>query len=234
MTFSRVPGELQKILNRLKILAFDTSSSTCSVAIQDGDFIQSLDKQLPMQQAKFILPMIHELLESTSIKLQELNAIAFGAGPGSFTGIRIASSVAQGLGLATGLPLISVSSLAALAQTAYLNYQYEKSVVAVDARTNQVYFAAYQANNGAHVELIGREELRSIDQVSLPNENDWYGIGDGWHNYSEGLTDQAKGLKAIYSSISLTARAILMLARVKIDKGEWASALDAHPCYLIR
>ena len=119
----------------MKILAFDTSSNACSVALLNGSAVHSSNKTLPMQQAKLILPMIHTLLDECSVGLEELDAIAFGCGPGSsFTGIRIATSVAQGLGFATQKRLISVSSLAALAQTAYLAHGKERVFVAVDAR----------------------------------------------------------------------------------------------------
>lgn len=215
----------------MKILAFDTSSYSCSVAIQHGDDIRSLDQPIPMQQAKFILPMIQELLKASSLSLSQLNAIAFGCGPGSFTGIRIASSVAQGLGLVTGLPLISVSSLAALAQTAYLTEQRKKLLVSIQARMNQVYFAAYQVNQRDCVELVGKEEILFLDQLPLPLEPDWYGIGNGWLNYNNRGVAHLP-LHAINPSLSLNARAVLMLAQIKFEQGDWGNAFLAHPCYL--
>ncbi|HLB42150.1 MAG TPA: tRNA (adenosine(37)-N6)-threonylcarbamoyltransferase complex dimerization subunit type 1 TsaB [Gammaproteobacteria bacterium] len=219
--------------NKVKILAFDTSSIACSVALQMGDDIQGIDKIVPMNQAKFILPIIKELLEMFSLTLYQLDAIAFGNGPGSFTGIRISSGVAQGLGLATGLPLIPVSSLAALAQTAYLDKQWEKLLVAVDAKTGQVYFASYQVNSHACVELIGKEEVSVLEKISLPLESGWYGVGDGWLTYDKTLLSTSKlRLTAINSSLYASARAILKQAEIKFNQGDWIEASQANPSYL--
>lgn len=218
---------------KVKILAFDTSSMACSVALQVGDNIKVIDKTIPTNQAKFILPIIKELLEIFSLTLYQLDAIAFGNGPGSFTGIRISSSVAQGLGLATGLPLIPVSSLAALAQTAYLDKQWGKLLVAVDAKTGRVYFASYQVNIRGDVELIGKEEVYLLEEISLPLELGWYGVGNGWLAYEKALfnTSQLR-LTAINPSLYASARAILKLAEIKFNQGVWIEASQANPCYL--
>src|SRR5690349_9145853 len=128
------------------ILAFDTSTSACTVALQNGDFVSVRHQLAPKQQAQLILPMINELLSSTSLTANELDAIAYGCGPGSFTGIRIASSVAQGIGFAINKPIIPVSSLAALAQTAFLEQQWTRLLVAVDARMGKIYWANYVIN----------------------------------------------------------------------------------------
>src|SRR5471032_2163673 len=104
----------------MKILAIDTSANACSVALLINNETLSSHKVIPMQQAQLILPMIEELLLTANITLNQLDALAFGCGPGSFTGVRIAASVAQGLAVAHDLPVISVSSLQALAQAAFL------------------------------------------------------------------------------------------------------------------
>jgi len=217
----------------VKILAFDTSTYVCSVALQDGDHIRLRNQAHPMQQAMCILPMIQELLESSSLTLSQLDAIAYGCGPGSFTGLRIASSVAQGLGFVTGLPVIAVSSLAALAQTAFLTHRWEKLLIAVDARSNQIYFATYEVNAEGYVELIGDEKILPSDQ--LPSARaDWYGVGNGWHHDCDASTKTSSiGLKAINSSLNLSAHAILILAQIKFARGDWLAGAQALPCYLI-
>src|SRR5690348_12267838 len=131
----------------MKLLALDTSSIACSVALLlDGD-VHYLHKIAPMQQAKLILSMIEELLKTHSLKVNHLDAIAYGCGPGSFTGLRIACSVAQAFGLAADKPLIPISSLAALAQATYIEHQEKKVLAAIDARMDQIYWAAYELQN---------------------------------------------------------------------------------------
>ena len=127
----------------MKLLAFDTSSTTCSVALLLNDEIIEKNQTALMQQAQLIFPMIDTLLKSKNLKINQLDGIAFGCGPGSFTGVRIATSVAQGLAYAAKLPLIPVSSLAALAQAAYEDLRWEKLVVAVDARIQEIYWGAF-------------------------------------------------------------------------------------------
>jgi tRNA threonylcarbamoyladenosine biosynthesis protein TsaB len=218
---------------KVRLLAFDTSSPACSVALLDtakpaGEQILSLHKIMPMQQGKLILPMINTILSSSFLTLHDLDAIAYGRGPGSFTGIRIASSVAQGLGFATKFRLIPISSLAAIAQTAYLEQQWAYLLVALDARMGGVYWAQYKVNQLGLVELIGREEVSAPETVGMPeNTNNWYGVGDGWEKYNLGIQP-----KATNSKLLPTAQAILSLARVKFEQGEWVKANEAVPVYL--
>lgn len=147
------------------ILAFDTSASACSIALQKGEEIHCLHEVAPMQQAKLILPMIESLLVKTSLTLDELDFIAYGRGPGSFTGIRIANTVAQGLAFAAKKPLVAVSSLAILAETICMKQGCRRVRVSVDARMGQVYTAEYEIGQRGHVELRGEEAL--ITQASI-------------------------------------------------------------------
>ena len=128
----------------MNLLAIETSDAACSIALQVGDAIHARHEVIPMQQSQVVLPWIDELLRAKSITLNQLDAIAFGCGPGSFTGIRLATSIAQGLGYGAGLPLIPVSSLAILAQTAYQTLGWDRVLVAVDARMQEIYTGAYE------------------------------------------------------------------------------------------
>src|SRR5690606_29845388 len=103
----------------MKLLAIDTSAQACSIALQIDDEVKVWHEVVPMQQAQLILPRINQLLQESNLSLNQLDAVAFGCGPGSFTGVRIATSLAQGLGYALNIPLIPISSLAGLAQAAY-------------------------------------------------------------------------------------------------------------------
>ncbi len=220
----------------MKLLAFDTSSHACSVALLNTEGSPQIISQhliAPMQHAKLILSMIEEVLSSASLTRHQLDAIAFGQGPGSFTGTRIASSVAQGLGLGLALPVIGVSSLAALAQAALLEKNWPNSLVAVDARMGQLYWAAYQARSDGIVELIGEERLCAPHAINKPLAADWYGIGDAWKN--EGATlIAALGFAPVATDSNLcpSAEAVAMLAKKKYERGEWGSLSSAVPTYL--
>lgn len=217
----------------MKILAFDTSSSVCSIAIQNGEQVNFSHKVAPMQQAKLILPMIQTLLAECSLTFADLDAIAYGYGPGSFTGIRIANSVAQGIAFAAEKPVIQVSSLAILAEAAFMEQSCKKMLVAVDARMNQIYWAFYAIGEKGYVELIGEEQICTPDIASLPLKNDWCGVGDGWDKYTDQLTARL-GFKPefIYASQLPSAQALLKLAKVKFDESQWVAAGDAAPVYL--
>ena len=207
------------------ILAFDTSAASCSVAIQKGKETGYLHQHAPMQQAKLILPMIQGLLAEFSLTLDDLDAIAFGCGPGSFTGIRIASSVAQGLAFAAQKPVISISSLALLAQSAYLEHQCLKMHVAVDARMDQVYFASYEVHEDGLVKLRGNEQLCYPAEVSLTETDVWSGVGDGFDKF-------IVKPHFVYQTQAHLARAMLPLATKKFEESQWIEAADALPLYL--
>lgn len=220
----------------MNILALDTSSMACSVALLQGHDIKSRQIVLQKQQAKLILGLIDDLLSSSFIKLNQLDAIAFGCGPGSFTGLRIAASVAQGLAFATQLPVIPISSLAVMAQAAFLEAQQTKSLVALDARQGHVYWARYEVmKQTGCVELIGREEWVIPDKVSLPegDVSQYCAIGEAWMHYREPLLARVGGQPLTFESTSFKlAEALLPLAKLKANQGEWMAAADALPVYL--
>jgi tRNA threonylcarbamoyladenosine biosynthesis protein TsaB len=212
----------------MKILAIDTSFAACSIALQIEDKISVIHNALPLQQAQFILPLLEKLLAKHNIALNQLNAIAFGCGPGSFTGVRIAASVAQGLAYAMQLPVIPISSLAALAQAAYEKLKWKKLLVGMDARMQEVYWGAYAVDEQGRVSLVNREIVCTPEQVIIPN-GDWYGVGNAWEVYPSQMTYQPLDVTAA----SLTAAsAILTLAEVKYVKKEWVTAKEALPVYL--
>lgn len=214
----------------MKLLAIDTSATACSVAIQIDDEVNVLHELAPMQQAQKILPMIDALLKASHLTLNQLDALAFGCGPGSFTGVRIAVSVMQGLGYAANLPLIPISSLAALAQAAYAELGWKKLLVAVDARIQEVYWGAYQVNHQDRVELIGKEIVCKPAEIPpiLPAE-EWCGVGNGWEVYADQIAYHP--LKIDTSRLPM-ASAILTLAQEKYENRDWVSAETALPTYL--
>lgn len=221
----------------MKLLAIDTSTSACSVALQINDEVTLLHKVAPLQQAKLILPMLNELLDSASIKLDAIDAIAYSCGPGSFTGIRITSSVTQALGFAVNKPIIPISTLAAMAQTAYMEQGYHRSLVALDARMGQIYWATYAIGENECVALYGEERLIKPADISIStpiNPGDhWSGIGDAWSICQESIIKSLGFQPSIINAEQLpSASAILKLASKKFERGEWVPPSAAQPNYL--
>lgn len=218
----------------MKILALETSSTACSVALQIDNKCFSQHQIAPMQQAKTLLPMIQSLLEEANLSLTQLDAIAYGCGPGSFTGIRIANSVAQGLAFAANLPVVPVSSLAILAQTAWEAHQCRHALVAIDGRMEQVYWAEYTVNESGLAILIGEECACRPNQIPTHAfQSDAYGIGDGWLKYYQEIEKSIKYHPVeVYPNLIPTAKALLPLARAKFEQGGSVTASQALPVYL--
>ncbi|VVC75867.1 tRNA threonylcarbamoyladenosine biosynthesis protein TsaB [Aquicella siphonis] len=217
----------------MKILALETSFNACSIALQNDRQVISSHHIAPMQQARMILPLIQEILSAGALTINDLDAVAYGCGPGSFTGVRIANSVAQGLGFAGQKPVIPVSSLAALAQTALLAQQCTKVLVAVDARMEQLYWARYQVGEQGLMILDGKEQLCAPMDISRPDTNDWVGAGDGWDKHEKVIcTRLGWAPQAVYAALAPTAEAVLQLAAVSLEQGRWIKASEALPVYL--
>ncbi len=212
----------------MKCLAIETSSIACSVALAIDDEIFALHRIAPQQQSQMILPLIDELLKSKNIALNQLDALAFGCGPGSFTGVRIATSITQGLAYALNLPVIPISSLAALAQTTYQEKGYKKLLVAVDARIQEVYWATYEVNENALVVLRGNEHVSPPEDIIVSDDN-WHGAGNAWEVYANNIAYQPI---ACHPHCLPTAGSIAILAKKKYEQQSWVRAADVCPTYL--
>jgi len=213
----------------MNILAIETSSNACSIALKVNDKINFLHKIIPMQQAQNLLPMLDDVIKESNISLQEVDAIAFGCGPGSFTGVRIAISVAKGLAFALNKPLIAISSLQVLAQTAYDELQFDKVLTAVDARMNEVYFAKYELNTNGIMCLINEEQFGPPEDYIKTNDQEFYGVGTGFNEYKDLIEVAAK---KVNHEIYPNAKSMLKIAELKLSKNEIVSAEDAMPSYL--
>lgn len=213
----------------MKLLALETSSLACSLALKCNQDLIAIHKILPRQQTQFILPLIDELLKSHNVSLNQLDAIAFGCGPGSFTGVRMAASVAQGLAFPLQLPVIPISSLAALAQAAYAAHGWNQLYVAVDARMQEIYGATYIISAGLAC-LVGKEWVIKPADIPFPEvANQWYGVGNGWDIYQSLIPFNP----LIIDSTQLpTAAAIIPLAEKRYLEGQWVSPIKAYPCYI--
>lgn len=213
----------------MKLLAIDTSSNACSVALLLHEKVSFLHKIVPRQQANLILTFIKNLLDESNIKLNQLDALAFGSGPGSFTGVRIATSVMQGFGYALNLPLIPISSLASLAQYVFEEKGWKKLYVGIDARIHEVYSGMYQVNSANLVELVGKEIVSAPENILAPETMGWCGVGNAWEIYANKTVFQ---LSKVDFTCLPHALGVLRLAKEKYDRGQWVAPELALPTYL--
>ncbi|MGN5182586.1 tRNA (adenosine(37)-N6)-threonylcarbamoyltransferase complex dimerization subunit type 1 TsaB [Aeromonas veronii] len=220
-------------MNELKILAVDTATEACSAALLVGDKLFSRWEEAPRDHTRKILPMVQAVLEDAGISLSDLDAIAFGRGPGSFTGVRIGISVAQGLAFGAGVPLIGISTLAAMAQGAYRLDGAEQVLTAIDARMNEVYFGRYELIDG-RMQLVG-DEVVSEPAVLVDVRGKLAGpvtcVGTGFETYGEtlsGLADELAESQVRFPA----AEDMLPLARAAWLAGEAVPVEKATPVYL--
>lgn len=220
-------------MNELKILAVDTATEACSAALLVGDKLFSRWEEAPRDHTRKILPMVQAVLEDAGISLSDLDAIAFGRGPGSFTGVRIGISVAQGLAFGAGVPLIGISTLAAMAQGAYRLDGAEQVLTAIDARMNEVYFGRYELIDG-RMQLVGDEvvsEPAALVDVRGKLAGPVTCVGTGFETYGETLSGLADEL-AVSQVRFPAAEDMLPLARAAWLAGEAVPVEQAMPVYL--
>lgn len=193
----------------------------------DGAVLEKYE--LRSQHSEHLLPFIDALLVEAGVKLKQLDAIAFGRGPGSFTGLRIGAGVAQGLAFGADLPLVPVSSLSALAQ----GVDADKILAAFDARMQQVYWCAYRRSANGLVEAVMDEAVLNPADVPLPPGEGWVGAGSGWDSYAEILEARASAsLLRVETRIYPHARHLAVLAAEAFRNGRFVSADEALPVYV--
>ncbi len=217
----------------MKILAFDTSTEACVVGVlADGEIIEHFS--IPEQKhTKILLPIIEEILQRASVKLTELDAIAFGRGPGAFTGVRLAVSVAQGLGYSLNIPVVSVSSLAVVAQRVFEQYQHNSVLVAIDARMDEVYFGAFRLGSSQLMVPVEDEKVLAIDQVQMPEGDDWIAVGTGWIVYRENVSaDLIDNIAGDANDVFPRASSLISLAEGELRSNKGIIAGEAVPVYL--
>ena len=217
----------------MKILAIETATDACSAALLIDGVIEQELEVAPREHAKIILPMAERLLSAAELKVSQLDIIAFGRGPGSFTGLRIAAGITQGIAFGADLPVAPVSTLAALAQGCAREHKATHILSALDARMQEVYWGMYQTSDNGLVELQGTEIVSSPDQVTIPEFGNWTGAGSGWQTYEGSLrTRCGQTVNAIYPEQRPEAQDIARLAVALITTGQTVPAEQAHPIYL--
>ncbi len=218
----------------MRILALDTATECCSAAMWvDGDILQR-QTETDRGHSQLILPMVDELLAESGVRLTALDVIAFGRGPGSFTGVRLAASVTQGLAFAAQVPVLGVSDLRAEAQWMRMFRGAERVLVCNDARMQEVYWACFEATPAGLMSLIGREHVGPPAQVALPPG--WavpiHGAGRGFAAYPGLLAAWVTRLAGIESRILPQAAQIAVLAEPEVRAGQALSAEQALPVYI--
>jgi len=212
----------------MRILALETSTEYCSVALwQDGSCISRCELA-GQKHSQMLVGMLDGLLSEAGIKLTQLDGIAFGAGPGSFTGVRIACGAAQGLALGADLPVAGISTLLALAEAAGR----DKVVAALDARMGEIYHAAYQKQAGEWV--TESEPIFCLPQFAPAVEGaEWFGAGSGFKMYETILDKHYAGRLSGVDRLAIPqASAIARLAAVQFAAGQGVDAALAVPVYL--
>lgn len=214
----------------MKLLAFDTSTLWLSVACGSGGTWVTRAEEAGQAHSERLLPLVDAVLSEAGWRLADLDAIAFGAGPGSFTGVRIACGVAQGLALGAGLPLVPVPTLEALAQAAWRVHGVTRVLACLDARMREVYVAAYDRAGERWHSAMAPAVLRPAE-VHLPDGGGtWFGAGDGFAAYPQ-LATALADLPCDATLVPM-ARDVAELALPRIAAGEAVEAADALPLYV--
>ena len=205
----------------MRFAAFETSTEWCSVALWIDGEIMALEERAGHRHGELVLPMLDRLAAAAGIPIAQLDAVAFGAGPGSFTGLRIACGVAQGLAFGRGLPVIGVSSLEAMAEESGA----ARVVACLDARMHEVYYSAIEKTGRRWQERIAARSVAPA-AAALPPGEGWVGCGNGFAAYG------ALGLARVMPDIHPSAVAVARLAAPRFAAGEGTDAALAAPVYL--
>lgn len=217
-----------------KILALDTSTENCSVALMVNGQTYVRSEIAPRDHTKKILPMVDEVLKEAGISLNDLDALAFGRGPGSFTGVRIGIGIAQGLAFGADLPMIGISTLAAMAQGTYRVNGHTNVACAIDARMSEVYWGRFTRQDDGNWGVADSECVIPPAELVEHTQSDsliWGHSGTGWDAYSDefsGLALQLEKSDVLFPE----AQDIAFLAQYEWENGNTVQAEEASPVYL--
>jgi tRNA threonylcarbamoyladenosine biosynthesis protein TsaB len=216
----------------MRLLAVETATEACSAALMiDGEITEQFTLTAN-GHSKLILPMIDSLLAEVSLQPSDLDGLAFGCGPGSFTGVRIATGIIQGIAFALDLPVVPVSNLAAVAQDFFDHSDENLAFVAMDARMNEIYWGVYQRNALGFAELLGKEAVLPASEIKF-SDLSGVGIGSGWKAYHQELLTSLSHHVIRYEANNLPrARAVARLGYEGFKQGLAVSVEQAMPVYL--
>jgi len=214
-----------------KILIIDTSTEACSVAITHGEALYHQQDVTPRSHTKMVLPMVDAMLNKANLTLKELDAIAWGRGPGSFTGVRIGTGIMQGLALGANKPVIGISTLATMAQQAMDEHGATDVIAAIDARMNEVYWGVFKNIEGIAT-LVGQEMVvkpEAIDNAAL-EDTQYMAVGTAWSAYPA-LKDIAN-IEVNTDILYPSSHAMAPLAKAQFRLGHAVDVDDASPVYV--
>lgn len=216
----------------MNLLAIETATENCSVALLHGDVLIDRSEHAPRRHAERVLPMAAELLAEAGIARTQLDGIAVGRGPGAFTGVRLAVSLAQGIAYALDRPVVPVSTLAALAVQAPAANEAVLSLL--DARMGEVYAGAFVRQPDGLVTALDAEQVCAPEALALPAMSSWCVVGHGWHAHAEALQARLAGVswEIVSDAVWPQARDVARLAAPRLARGEGVEAKDALPVYL--
>jgi len=217
----------------MKLLAVETATEACSAALLIDDVITERWELAPRAHTRLILPMIEQLMAEAGLRPSQLDAVAFGCGPGSFTGVRIATGVVHGIAFGADLPVVPVSTLAALAQDFFSRDNESLVFTAMDARMDEVFWGVYQRDDQGFARLLGKEAVIGADQVEFPAMRG-VGLGSGWLAYRQALTGRLGGLveRVVAENVWPKAAAIARLGGYYYQLGLAVPVEQAQPVYL--
>lgn len=216
----------------MKLLGIETATEACSAALLYDDEVIERYEVAPRKHNELILPMCESLLAESGVSLSQLDAIAFGCGPGAFTGVRIAAGVTQGIAFAHDLPVVPVSTLANLAQQVLIHVESGDLVMpAIDARMEEIYWALYQKESDANVVLVDEERVQAPGDVELKPIA--FGLGSGWRTYQNILRQKSQLSTDLINGEALPrAKFTVKLAQQRFKQNEFVDAANALPVYL--
>jgi tRNA threonylcarbamoyladenosine biosynthesis protein TsaB len=224
----------------MKLLAVDTATEACSAALFIDGAVHEQFELASKKHTQLILPMIDSLMAEAGLRPSDLDALAFGRGPGSFTGLRIATGVIHGIALAADLPVVPVSTLAALAQDYFANKAAapvaesspKVAFTAMDARMGEIFWGVYRYDPSGFVTLLGREAVTPAEHVEFPALSG-IGLGSGWAAYPAVLSNRLAGwVCQIESAFWPRAGVIAQLASHDYAQGLAVPVEQAMPVYL--
>ncbi|WP_394176168.1 tRNA (adenosine(37)-N6)-threonylcarbamoyltransferase complex dimerization subunit type 1 TsaB [Thalassotalea litorea] len=221
----------------MNYLAIDASTEACSVALQYQGKTFCRYELSPQSHSKLLLPQVDEVLNEAGVKLNQLDGLMFGRGPGSFTGVRIGIGVAQGLAYSANLPVIGVSTLQTMAQQAFEQTKTTIVVAAIDARMSEIYCGAYKADDNGIMQPLAAEQVFSpqllaekLNQLNI-NHHEVAGVGSAWQAYHEALAECQ--LKRIDEQVRFPqAQYMLAIGSKDFADGQGVEAALAQPVYV--
>lgn len=216
------------MIPRMKLLALDTSTEYCSAALALDDVVTDRGEIAGQRHSALLVPMVDALLSDAGIRIRDIDAVAFGQGPGSFTGLRIACAVTQGLAFAADIPVVPVGTLLALAQACAA----PRVICCTDARMNEVYFAAYERRGDVWTE-VQEPVVCAPSAVPVPPGDGWTLCGNGAAAYPEALQSRLASAVSVVSGLRWPhARDVAVLGALLFAAGVRIPASQAAPLYV--